>query len=61
MSVVIEVLPEGPLKVKGDFKIVNVDGSVTDTKRTAFLCGCGRSSKKPVCTGKHNCKDVRIE
>jgi len=61
MGAVIEILPDGPLKVKGDFKLVRADGDAVEAGKTVFLCGCGRSGRKPFCTGKHRCKDAKTE
>ena len=49
MSTQIVPLTDGPLKVDGDFKITKQDGSVVETKATAYLCRCGQSINKPFC------------
>jgi CDGSH-type Zn-finger protein len=45
---------DGPLIIRGDFQITDVDGHVVDTDRaTVALCRCGRSALKPFCDGSH--------
>jgi CDGSH-type Zn-finger protein len=44
----------GPLIVRGDFRIENADGEVVPAgRRTVALCRCGVSSIKPFCDGTH--------
>ncbi len=45
---------DGPLIVRGDFRLVDQDGAAIDPgRRTVALCRCGRSSVKPFCDGTH--------
>ena len=45
---------DGPLIVRGDFRLVDSDGQEIDPgRRTVALCRCGRSSLKPFCDGTH--------
>ena len=45
---------DGPLLVRGDFELRDVDGSVINCRqRTVALCRCGRSAMKPFCDGTH--------
>lgn len=46
----------GPLRVEGDFEIVDPQGRTFGLAgRTAVsLCRCGHSSNKPFCDGTHN-------
>ena len=45
---------DGPLIVRGDFRLVDQDGVAIDPgRRTVALCRCGRSSIKPFCDGTH--------
>lgn len=47
--------PDGPLLVRGDFKIVGMDGKEIDARRnTVALCRCGRSRMRPFCDGTHS-------
>jgi CDGSH-type Zn-finger protein len=46
--------PDGPLIVRGDFVLEDVDGNPIETFGTAVaLCRCGRSACKPFCDGSH--------
>ena len=51
----ITVVNNGPLRIEGDFEIVDQDGNVFGlagrTKLT--LCRCGHSARKPFCDGTH--------
>jgi CDGSH-type Zn-finger protein len=45
---------DGPLLVRGPFRIVDQEGREIDaSKRTVALCRCGRSQLKPFCDGTH--------
>lgn len=45
---------DGPLLVRGDFRLVDQDGVEIDARRrTVALCRCGRSGLKPFCDGSH--------
>ncbi|MGY1712043.1 CDGSH iron-sulfur domain-containing protein [Geodermatophilus sp. SYSU D00758] len=45
---------DGPLLVRGDFRLVDQDGTEIDPGReTVALCRCGRSGIKPFCDGTH--------
>ena len=45
---------DGPLIVRGDFRLVDSDGAEIDPgRRTIALCRCGRSGIKPFCDGSH--------
>jgi CDGSH-type Zn-finger protein len=49
----VTVYPDGPLILRGDFEVREVDGTVVRTSRVVALCRCGRSALKPVCDGSH--------
>ncbi len=55
-EVSITVTENGPLSVKGPFKLVDADGHAYDTggRKRVALCRCGRSSRKPFCDGTHS-------
>lgn len=61
MSTQIQPLPNGPLKVDGDFKVLKPDGSEFEAKSSVFLCRCGHSSKKPFCDGSHKAAEFKAE
>ena len=45
---------DGPLIVRGDFRLVDQDGVEIDPGRaTIALCRCGKSGIKPFCDGSH--------
>ncbi|MCV2491813.1 CDGSH iron-sulfur domain-containing protein [Geodermatophilus sp. YIM 151500] len=45
---------DGPLLVRGDFRLVDQDGTEIDPgRRTVALCRCGKSGIKPFCDGTH--------
>jgi CDGSH-type Zn-finger protein len=44
---------DGPLIVRGDFRLVNQDGAEIDPGRTTIACRCGKSGIKPFCDGAH--------
>ena len=51
----VNVRNHGPLRIEGDFKLYDADGSAFDLGgRTAIsLCRCGHSQDKPFCDGSH--------
>jgi CDGSH-type Zn-finger protein len=51
----VTVRNDGPLRVEGDFEIVDSQGQVFGLSgRTAIgLCRCGHSANKPFCDGSH--------
>ena len=45
---------DGPLLVRGDFRLVDQDGNEIDPGReTVALCRCGKSRLRPFCDGTH--------
>ncbi|MCH5644752.1 MULTISPECIES: CDGSH iron-sulfur domain-containing protein [unclassified Gordonia (in: high G+C Gram-positive bacteria)] len=50
----ITVTPGGPLVVRGDVEIVDINGNPIPRHRSTFaLCRCGRSAIQPFCDGSH--------
>lgn len=46
---------DGPLLVRGPFRLEDQDGNAIDPGReTIALCRCGRSRSKPFCDGTHS-------
>jgi CDGSH-type Zn-finger protein len=46
---------DGPLLVRGAFRLVDRDGNEIDAGRdTIALCRCGKSRLRPFCDGTHN-------
>lgn len=55
-DVSIDVTENGPLSVKGPFRLIDADGNeydIGERKRVA-LCRCGGSTTKPFCDGTHS-------
>jgi CDGSH-type Zn-finger protein len=49
----ITVYPDGPLIVRGEFVLDDLDAGPLPTGRLIALCRCGRSATKPLCDGSH--------
>jgi CDGSH-type Zn-finger protein len=53
-SATITPYRDGPLIVRGAFRLVDQDGTEIDPGRdTVALCRCGKSGIKPFCDGSH--------
>ena len=53
-EVVITPYRDGPLLVRGPFRIEDQDGNPIDPGReTVALCRCGKSRIRPFCDGSH--------
>ena len=59
----VTVRNNGPLRIEGDFKIVDQDGNAFGLAgRTAIsLCRCGHSANKPFCDGSHKTSGFQSE
>lgn len=58
-TVLVDVLPDGPLVVHGSLVVRGADGvESTREMRTAF-CRCGQSAHKPFCDGSHRAAGFR--
>ncbi len=55
-EVTINVTENGPLSVKGPFRLVDAGGNEYDVgeKKRVALCRCGGSMTKPFCDGTHS-------
>lgn len=51
----IKVRDNGPYKVTGPVRVVDVEGRAwdLDAGESIALCRCGRSANKPFCDGSH--------
>lgn len=49
----IKMFPNGPLEMKGQFKIIRPDGTTEEKEGVIHLCRCGHSNNKPYCDGSH--------
>jgi len=56
MSTKIQVRTNGPLRVEGDFEIVDDGGKPFGLagRAAVSLCRCGQSENKPFCDGSHS-------
>lgn len=52
-STSVTMYPDGPLIVRGDFVVRDVDGQTVADGGPVALCRCGRSAVKPFCDGSH--------
>ena len=59
----VMVRNNGPLRIEGEFKIVDQDGNAFGLAgRTMIaLCRCGYSENKPFCDGSHKTKGFQSE
>jgi CDGSH-type Zn-finger protein len=53
VAATVRVYPDGPLIVRGDFVVTQVDGTELALGQVVALCRCGRSAVKPLCDGSH--------
>lgn len=54
VPVSLTACPGGPLLVRGDFEVVDSDGTpIPKNRETVALCRCGGSKIKPWCDGTH--------
>jgi CDGSH-type Zn-finger protein len=45
---------DGPLLVRGPFRLLDQDGNEIEVdRRTVALCRCGKSRMRPFCDGSH--------
>jgi uncharacterized Fe-S cluster protein YjdI len=49
----VKIMKDGPLIVKGDFKIIGSDGTELRQMKMASFCRCGHSNNMPFCDGTH--------
>lgn len=56
MAAKVTIFNNGPIRIEGDFTIVDPEGKEFGLAgRTAIgLCRCGLSSNKPFCDGEHS-------
>ena len=53
--VTVKAIRNGPLQVKGTFRLLDPDGQEYDLEghRILLLCRCGRSKNQPFCDSSH--------
>ena len=56
MSTKVTVAHHGPIRIEGEFEILDPNGATFGLAgRTVIsLCRCGHSANKPFCDGSHN-------
>ena len=56
MVATITPKPNGPLRIEGEFKLVDATGKEFDLggRAAISLCRCGASANKPFCDGTHS-------
>lgn len=55
----IDLVPNGPLRLKGNLVIRDAEGEVILEASKASLCRCGASKNKPFCDGTHKSIDFK--
>lgn len=53
------IIPNGPLRITGNFRIKDGAGKEMEAPEELFLCRCGGSSNKPFCDGTHKKNQFR--
>jgi CDGSH-type Zn-finger protein len=55
MPVKVSILKNGPIRIEGDFEIVDYEGAPFGLagRDIISLCRCGMSENKPFCDGAH--------
>ena len=53
MSNIVIVRADGPLIVRGNIVVKDVNDTVLLEDSEAYLCRCGKSNNKPFCDGEH--------
>ncbi|MBN1597945.1 MAG: (4Fe-4S)-binding protein [Bacteroidales bacterium] len=49
----VRVMKNGPLLIRGKFKIKDADGNEMSQMKMASFCRCGKSGRMPFCDGTH--------
>jgi CDGSH-type Zn-finger protein len=57
----VTVMPDGPLMVEGNLKVVKMSGEEIKEGEKMFLCRCGHSANKPFCDGAHKKEGFKAE
>lgn len=52
-AVIIAVCADGPLRLRGPFRVVNAAGEVIAEGEAATLCRCGGTANPPFCDRTH--------
>ena len=49
----VRIVKNGPALIRGNFKLIQPNGSEKEMKTPVALCRCGLSKKAPLCDGSH--------
>ncbi|MFW5877591.1 MAG: CDGSH iron-sulfur domain-containing protein [bacterium] len=49
----LTIMPNGPVLIEGDFKVIDSDGKEVKTMVMTSFCRCGHSKNQPFCDGTH--------
>ena len=49
----IRVMPDGPLVVRGEYRVIGIDGKEMKKTKITTFCRCGKSMNMPFCDGTH--------
>lgn len=52
-STIVEIVPNGPLLVRGEIVVKDGRGDLEKRGPTTSFCRCGHSGNKPYCDGSH--------
>jgi len=52
-GVSIDLMPDGPMIIRGSFTLRYTDGTVANFNNVNTLCRCGHSARSPFCDGSH--------
>jgi CDGSH-type Zn-finger protein len=53
---VVTVIESGPLRIKGNIILKDLQRNTETVPGEVWLCRCGKSSNKPFCDGSHKIK-----
>ena len=49
----LQIMPDGPMLIEGEFKVIGADGKDLKTLLMTSFCQCGNSKSQPFCDGTH--------